>query len=75
MAQYGQAIRAIELVQGWRRTYIGILVIAAICLSASITALTTLATHDLNCGLAAGSYSAAIIAVVLAFFTLLSSVF
>lgn len=74
MKPYGQSVKAIQLVQGWCRTYIAVLVATGLSLSVCITALTALATHDLNCGWAAGSYSAAIIAVLLSFFAFLSGI-
>jgi len=71
---YGKSINALELVSGWRvrrllwTTFIAIL--ADIC----IVAIVTLSSGSGGTGLAAGSYAAAVEALLMALLTLLSAI-
>jgi hypothetical protein len=71
---YGKAIDALELVSGWRVRRLLWTTLTAIVLDICIVAIVTLLTKSGETGLAAGSYAAAIEALLMALLTLLSAV-
>jgi hypothetical protein len=71
---YGKAINALELVRGWRMRRVLWTTLAAIVIDICIVAIVTLLSQSGETGLAAGSYAAAIQALLMALSTLLSAV-
>jgi hypothetical protein len=71
---YGKAVDALELVSGWRVRRLLWTTLTAIVVDICIVAIVTLLTGSGETGLAAGSYAAAIEALLMALLTLLSAV-
>ncbi|GAB7327624.1 hypothetical protein MBLNU13_g11469t1 [Cladosporium sp. NU13] len=71
---YGKAVDALELVSGWRIRRLLWTTLTAIVIDICIVAIVTLLTGSGETGLAAGSYAAAIEALLMALLTLLSAV-
>jgi hypothetical protein len=71
---YGKTVDALELVSGWRIRRILWTTLAAIVLDIFIVAIVTLLTGSGETGLAAGSYAAAIEALLMALLTLLGAI-
>lgn len=71
---YGKAVHDLELVSGWRVRRLLWTTLTAIVLNICIVAIVTLLTGSGETGLAAGSYAAAIEALLMALLTLLSAV-
>lgn len=71
---YGKAINALELVKGWRMRRLLWTTLAAIAVDICIVAIVTLLSRSGETGLAAGSYAAAIQALLMALLTLLGAV-
>lgn len=70
---YGKSVDALELVNGWRVRRLLWTTLAAIVIDICIVAIVTLLTRSSERGLAAGSYAAAIEALLMALLTLLSA--
>jgi hypothetical protein len=70
----GKAVDALGLVSGWRARRLLWTILTAILLDICIVAIVTLLTGSGETGLAAGSYAAAIEALLVALLTLLSAV-
>lgn len=71
--RYGKSVDALELVSGWRIRRLLWTTLAAIVLDICIVAIVTLLAGSGETGLAAGSYAAAIEALLMALLTLLSA--
>jgi len=71
---YGKSINALELVSGWRVRRLLWTTLAAIVADICIVAIVTLSSGSGEIGLAAGSYAAAVEALLMALLTLLSVV-
>jgi len=71
---YGKSINALELVSGWRVRRLLWTTLAAIVIDTCIVAIVTLLSNSGETGLAAGSYAAAIEALLMALLTMLSAV-
>ncbi|KAM0714407.1 hypothetical protein Q7P37_010194 [Cladosporium fusiforme] len=71
---YGKSIDAFELVRGWRVRRLLWTTIAAIVIDICIVAVVTLLSGSGETGLAAGSYAAAVEALMMALLTLLNAV-
>ena len=71
---YGKDVDALELVGGWRVRRLLWTTLTAIVFDICIVAIVTLLTRSGETGLAAGSYAAAIEALLMALLTLLSAV-
>lgn len=71
---YGKSINALELVSGWRIKRLLWTTLVAVILDICIVAIVTLLTGSAEMALAAGSYAAAIEALVMGLITLLSAV-
>jgi hypothetical protein len=71
---YGKTIDALELVSGWRIRRLLWTTLAAIVVDICIVAIVTLLVGSGETGLAAGSYAAAIEALLMALLTLVSAV-
>lgn len=71
---YGKDVNALELINGWRVRRLLWTTLAAIVLDICIVAVVTLLTGSGETGLAAGSYAAAIEALMMALLTLLGAV-
>jgi hypothetical protein len=70
----GKTVDALELVSGWRIGRLLWTTLAAIVVDICIVAIVTLLTRSGETGLAAGSYAAAIEALLMALLTLLGAV-
>lgn len=73
-ASYGKSINALELVSGWRVKRLLWTTLVAVILDICIVAIVILLTKSGEMALAAGSYAAAIEALVMGLITLLSAV-
>lgn len=71
---YGKTVDALELVSGWRIRRLLWTTLASIVVDICIVAAVTMLTGSGETGLAAGSYAAAIEALLMALLTLLSAV-
>lgn len=71
---FGKSVDALELVSGWRIRRLLWTTLAAVILDICIVAIVTLLTGSAEMALAAGSYAAAIEALVMGLITLLSAV-
>lgn len=71
---YGKAVNALELVRGWRIRRVLWTTLTAIVVDICIVAIVTLLSRSGETGLAAGSYAAAIQALLMALVTLLGAV-
>jgi hypothetical protein len=71
---YGKSINALELVSGWRVRRLLWTTLAAIVVDICIVAIVTLCSGSGETGLAAGSYAAAVEALLMALLTLLSAI-
>ena len=71
---YGRSVKALCLVEGWHLRYLFSLVAASVVISVCVTAIVTLIKHDAGVGLAAGSYTTGVAAVLLAVLSILSAV-
>lgn len=69
-----KSINTVELVKGWQAKHLLLSNFAAMVFAVGLVASCTLIFHDLNVGFAAGSYIAAIEAVILAGLSLLGAV-
>lgn len=74
MMEYGLSVKGIFLEFGWCKRFIATLCAIGVVLSILTTVLTTLVTHDLNCGWSAGCYTAAVVTIGLALFASLSAI-
>ena len=70
----GKAVDALKLISSWRVRRLLWTILKAIVLDVCIVAIVTLLTGSGETGLAAGSYAAAIEALLMAVLTLLSAV-
>ena len=71
----GKLVHALELVKTWHYKRVCMLVLGAAILDFALVAVVSVATHDFETGLTAGSYAAAVEALALAMLALLSAVF
>ena len=71
---YGKAVNALELVRGWRIRRVLWTTLTAIVVDICIVAIVTLLSRSGETGLAAGSYAAAIQALLMALVTLFGAV-
>lgn len=69
---HGRPVKALYLVDGWHLRYLFCLVAAGIVISICVIAIVTLIRHDAGVGLAAGSYTIGVAAVLLAVLSILS---
>ena len=74
MDPYGKTVDALELVYGWQIRKLLWTTFATILVDICIVAIVTLLTGSGETGLAAGSYAAAIEALLMALLTLLGAV-
>ena len=70
----GKTINAFELVKGWQVNHLFWIILAAVVIAVGTVAVCTLASKNLQTGLAAGSYTVGIEAFFLGGLTLLSVV-
>lgn len=72
--RYGEGIPALLLVDGWHKTRLLILIGLAVCISLVVTVLAAAVGQSINIGLTAGSYTFALVAVIIASLTFFSAI-
>lgn len=71
---YGKSINAFLLIEGWHLRFLLWILFSCLLFSICVVAVITAASHSLDAGMAAGSYTVGFGAVVIAVLTFLSAV-